>query len=486
VSDESPANPPENPYSTLLAILGGGVALALIIFAIGFATRDSGGGGESGGGGGSVPITLTEFKIEGNLSVPAGSTLAVTNEGTQVHNLVIDGDGKTADLQGGQSEDLVVNVDPGEYEVYCSISGHKEAGMVGTMTVTAGGEGEMAAPAADSGGGNEHGGTGELDYETLTNQMNDSFMPFVDQVTTGQLNTEGLGGQDLEPTVTIENGQRVLSWDITMEIVDWEITPGKTVKAWTYNGTVPGPTLRGEVGDRIRVKFTNKLPMASDVHMHGMVLPNDQDGVAPLTQPLIMPGEEYTYEYVVEKPAVAMYHPHHHGQMQVPNGMWGAMIFSPPGGGGTGEYQIPRGRTISGVNIPADVKPVMEKNMVLNDAGVIGLSLNGKGFPATEPYNMKVGDWALFHYFNEGYQVHPMHLHQFPQLVIGRDGIPLESPYWADTLTIAPGERFSVLFQVDKPGVWVWHCHILNHAESETGMIGMVTAIAVSDPNAAA
>lgn len=482
MSDESTTETSENPYSTLLAILGGGVALALVIFAIGFATRDSGGSGSSEGGGGAVPISLTEFRIDGDLSVPAGGTLAVTNDGTQVHNLVITDDGRTADLQGGESEDLAVAVDPGEYEVYCSISGHKEAGMVGTLTVTdgeGGGEAASGGGSASSGGGNAHGGTGELDYEALTKQMNDSFQPFVDQVTTGELNTEGLGGQDLAPTIGADGAKE---WTITMEIVDWEITPGQTVKAWTYNGTVPGPTLRGEVGDRIRVKFINKLPMATDVHMHGMVLPNDMDGVAPLTQDLIDPGEEFTYEYVVEKPAVAMYHPHHHGQMQVPNGMWGSMIFSPPGGGGSSTYQIPRGRTISGVEIPEDVQPVLEENMVLNDAGVIGLSLNGKGFPSTEPYSMNVGDWAIFNYYNEGYQVHPMHLHQFPQLVIGRDGIPLDSPYWADTLTVAPGERFTVLFQADKPGVWVWHCHILNHAESETGMIGMVTAIAVNEP----
>jgi manganese oxidase len=73
-----------------------------------------------------------------------------------------------------------------------------------------------------------------------------------------------------------------------------------------------------------------------------------------------------------------------------------------------------------------------------------------------------------------------MHLHQFPQLVIARDGIPLDQPYWVDTLNVGPGERYTVLFQADKPGVWVWHCHILNHAETNDGMIGMVTAIAVS------
>jgi manganese oxidase len=252
------------------------------------------------------------------------------------------------------------------------------------------------------------------------------------------------------------------------------------VKAWTYNGTVPGPTLRGEVGDRIRIKVINDLPMGTDVHMHGMVLPNDQDGVAPLTQELIGPGEEYVYEYDVVEPAVAMYHPHIHGQEAVPNGMWGAMIFSPEGGGGSGDYVIPRGRTISGVEIPEDLEVAQEENMVLNDAGVIGLSLNGKSFPATEPYALEEGDWMLVHYYNEGLQIHPMHLHQFPQLVVARDGIPLDSPWWADTVNVAPGERWSVLFQAKSPGVWVWHCHILTHAERKDGMFGMVTAIAVS------
>jgi FtsP/CotA-like multicopper oxidase with cupredoxin domain len=45
---------------------------------------------------------------------------------------------------------------------------------------------------------------------------------------------------------------------------------------------------------------------------------------------------------------------------------------------------------------------------------------------------------------------------------------------------VAPGERYSVLIQLDRPGTWVWHCHILNHVERDTGMFGMVTAVVVS------
>ena len=82
--------------------------------------------------------------------------------------------------------------------------------------------------------------------------------------------------------------------------------------------------------------------------------------------------------------------------------------------------------------------------MVLNDAGVIGLTLNGKSFPATAPVVAKQGEWVEVHYMNEGLQIHPMHLHGLPQLVIAKDGFPIQ-PYQADTISVAPGERYTVL-----------------------------------------
>jgi FtsP/CotA-like multicopper oxidase with cupredoxin domain len=85
----------------------------------------------------------------------------------------------------------------------------------------------------------------------------------------------------------------------------------------------------------------------------------------------------------------------------------------------------------------------------------------------------------MVHYLNEGLQAHPMHLHHLPQLVIEKDGFPLESPYYADTLNVAPGERYTVLVRADGPedvGAWAYHCHILTHAENDNGLFGMVTA----------
>ena len=144
-----------------------------------------------------------------------------------------------------------------------------------------------------------------------------------------------------------------------------------------------------------------------------------------------------------------------------------------------GDVALPRGRTINGVNVPADLKVSQEIPMVLNDAGVIGLSLNGKAFPETAPVAAKQGDWVLINYFNEGLQGHPMHLHRLQQLVVAKDGYPLAEPYRVDTVWIAPGERYSILVKANAPGVWAFHCHIVSHAESDQGLTGMVTAFVV-------
>ena len=92
------------------------------------------------------------------------------------------------------------------------------------------------------------------------------------------------------------------------------------------------------------------------------------------------------------------------------------------------------------------------------------------------------GDWVLVHMVNEGELLHPMHLHGFHFQVVGQDGFPLSSAnrYMADTLVVAPGQRFDLLVHADSPGLWAFHCHILNHVEGPEGMFGMVTVLVVN------
>ena len=269
--------------------------------------------------------------------------------------------------------------------------------------------------------------------------------------------TEGLGGQLLQPAIQPDGTKQ---YELTAKVTPWEVSVGHVVQAWTYNGTVPGPTIHVNIGDKVRVILHNRLPESTVIHFHGLILPNAMDGVPDITQPPVKPGADFNYEFNAKGPAVGMYHSHHDAAKQVPNGLVGAFLV--------GEEPLPN-----------NVQPTQELPFVLNDAGVIGLSINGKSFPATAPYVARLGDWILVHYFNEGFQIHPMHLHGIPQLVVAKDGYALPAPYLADTVLVAPGERYSVLIHADQPGAWAWHCHILTHAESATGMFGMVTALIV-------
>lgn len=400
----------------------------------------------------TAAVDLTEFKITGDLEVPEGDLqIEVSNSGAALHNLVIEGGPTSIDLNGGETTTLEVGLlDAGVYTIFCDIAGHRDAGM----------EAELVVGTPDP--GTASAGHEELTPEEMDQLMLDSMMAF-------PAATEGTGNQPLEPAEIKSDGTKV--FELTASIIEWEVSPGKLVEGWAYNGQIPGPWIRLDVEDSVEIRVTNETPLSTDVHWHGISTPNEMDGVSPFTQDPIRPGETFTYAFDAERPAIGMYHAHLHSQISVPNGMFAPLTI--------GETPLPYGQTISGVEIPEDLEPAIEIPMVLNDAGTIGLSLNGKSFPATEPYVVSEGDWAVYHYYNEGLQAHPMHQHQFPQLVFAKDGIPLDNPYWADTINVAPGERYSVLVHADRAGTWVWHCHILTHVENNEGMFGMVTALVV-------
>jgi FtsP/CotA-like multicopper oxidase with cupredoxin domain len=293
----------------------------------------------------TLDLTVREFSIDGQLTAPAGDvTLRITNAGSMSHNVVF----RPTELAspnvgpGGTVELALGELAPGSYELYCNIAGHEASGMVTTLVIT--GDGEAPAAAMDHGG---------MDYAAMDAAMMESMLAYPAE-------TEGKGNPVLEPTEVLADGTKV--FDLTAEIVDWEIEPGKLVEAWTYNGVVPAPQIILDRGDKIQVRVTNNLPLGTDIHWHGVHTPNDQDGVAPYTQDLIEPnGGTFTYEFTVEDDAIGMYHAHNHAQIQVVNGMFG--VFR------VGENPIPHGQTISGVTIPDEIDLAVDMPMILNDAG---------------------------------------------------------------------------------------------------------------------
>ena len=449
---------------------------------------DGGGGSDSSGSGAPVAVALSEFAISPSaITVPVGGKLQVTNNGTVDHNLTItDTQIATKTIAGGASEELdVSSLEPGTYEVYCSIPGHKDSGMTGTLTVT---DGSAAASSGsgDTASAGSHDLTTDLaaleatdpQAKTIDKQMREDMdkgvAEFLDNATKYANGDIKAGNEPLTPKVLADGTKKFY---LTASIIDWEVSKGKVVKAWAYNGMVPGPFIKVDPGDKVQVQLKNELPISTDIHWHGIDVPNDQDGVAGITQDYIKPGETYTYTFKVpNKPQLAMYHAHFHGQEAVLNGLFSVIEV--------GDVPLPKPGTYGQFTMPENVKVTQEVPMVLNDAGNIGLSLNGKAFPETAPIGANLGDYFLIHFYNEGLVGHPMHLHNLAQLVIAKDGFPLDVPYQMDTIWIAPGERYTVLVHANNPGVWAFHCHILNHAEANTGLIGMVTAVVVTDPNA--
>jgi FtsP/CotA-like multicopper oxidase with cupredoxin domain len=435
------------------------IAMVVSIGAIGIVSVAKNGGSSTESAGSpsasvssTVEVTLTEFAVAFSPSVipPGNVVFNVHNAGAAQHNLAaVDLDKRTATLDAGAHVLLELGNVTSDINVICEIPGHADSGMKATLKVSA-----DASATPDT-------------VAMISNEEMDAAMDAV--VKRFPEKTAGLGGQELKPTIASDGYKQ---FDLTAKIVDWEVEGRKVVKGWAYNGQIPGPQLRANVGDKVRIRLKNELPESTSMHLHGVRVPNAMDGVDPITQDVIKPGETFDYEFTATEVSVGMYHSHHNAQVQIPNGLAGSILI--------GDWKTSTMKAAGNRLKDSNGKVDQEVVMVLNDAGTIGLSLNGKSFPATAPYLMKIGETMLVHYYNEGLMSHPMHMHQPTGLVVARDGAMLENPFFADTISVAPGERWSVLYTAQDAGVWAWHCHILTHAETPMGMKYMVTAVIVS------
>jgi FtsP/CotA-like multicopper oxidase with cupredoxin domain len=394
-----------------------------------------------------VTVHMAQMRYQPTiLHVSSGTTVTWVNDDPYGHT-VTSGAGRQADKKfdsgdigpGGQFSYTFQQ--PGTYAYFCAY--HPE--MNGTVVVDAAGARTVATPSAAS------------------------ESPQVPSYKVRPLGT-GTQGEPKQPDglyllpYRVENGYKV--FHLTAQPVQWQVKPGQTVEAWAFNGSVPGPEIRVDQGDRVKIEVTNELPEATSVHWHGLDVPSDQDGVAGFNQDNIQPGQTYTYTFTVTVPPGAyMYHSHPMKDMmkQEAMGLWGPFIVEPAG---TAWQQVHPGYQ-------------EEYTLMLNDSAQFGYTLNGLSFPATPVLPAKVGDKILIHLINIGDMNHPMHLHGFHFAQIGQDGFPLPAPLQLDTIDTAPGGTYDLAFTADKPGQWLFHCHILPHVTSGQDMSGMITVFDV-------
>ncbi|HEU5007825.1 MAG TPA: multicopper oxidase domain-containing protein, partial [Jatrophihabitantaceae bacterium] len=256
-----------------------------------------------GGGTRTVSVELADMRITpASITVPRGTrlVLAVHNSDQMSHDLYVDGGPGTPLLRPGQSARLDVGVLARTVQAWCTVPGHKAAGMVMTLHVI----GSPASPASNSAVSDRtRGGSPAIDFTA----------------------TPGPDWKPYDPALRPLPAGRTHRVTFTIRDTRTQVAPGVYQTLWTYNGTAPGPILHGRVGDRFVVTLINDGDMAHGIDFHaGAVAP---DG--PMRS--IEPGQSLSYAFTARYSGAWLYHCSTMPMsLHIANGMYGAVIVDPP------------------------------------------------------------------------------------------------------------------------------------------------------------
>jgi manganese oxidase len=133
-------------------------------------------------------------------------------------------------------------------------------------------------------------------------------------------------------TRRLASGRVQREWELVAHEKEIEVAPGVSFAAWTYNGRVPGPTLRAREGERLRISFRNASRHPHTIHFHG-IHPAEMDGVPGIGAGLIEPGKSTVYEFDAEPFGLHLYHCHAAPlAAHITKGLYGAFIIDPKQG----------------------------------------------------------------------------------------------------------------------------------------------------------
>ena len=264
----------------------------------------------------------------------------------------------------------------------------------------------------------------------------------------------------------------VKEFNLVAEVVKTDFMPGRRVDAWGYNGSVPGPAIEVQEGDRVRIVFDNHLPEPTAPHWHGIELPIEMDGVPGITQDPIMPGGQFVYEFTLHQNGTFFYHSHM--PMQEMLGMIGLFIIHPKR---PHEPKVDRD-----YGIILQEWAILPNNTVPNTLAMEfnWLTMNGKVGPAITPMLVKPGERVRIRLVNLGMDHHPIHLHGHQFVVTGSEGGRQPESTWApgNTVLVGVAQARDVEFVAKYEGDWMLHCHMPHHNMNQmASMVGPVMSM---------
>jgi FtsP/CotA-like multicopper oxidase with cupredoxin domain len=249
--------------------------------------------------------------------------------------------------------------------------------------------------------------------------------------------------------------------------------PNVVTAALSYNGILPGPLLRVRYGQRVRVRYTNRAPLDTAVHWHGMILPNAMDGASGITQPPVTPGGRFTYEFAPNPPGTRWYHDHATAEGTV-RGLFGMFVVEDPHDDVADAefaivlHDVPRAgsldKALAGRSDAPMVDPIGSPELramrpgdrMTDEVAYAAHCINGASYPHTKPLAVNVGQRVRLRVLNaNATQTRYLRLAGHRLHVTHADGNPLERPLEVDALRIGVAERYDAWFEVRKPGAWL-------------------------------
>ena len=278
----------------------------------------------------------------------------------------------------------------------------------------------------------------------------------VDHQKNGFNPTEILRDFDYGTVSTLPDGATLREWEVVSYNKGIEVVPGIEFPAWTFNGRMPGPTLRCTEGDRLRIAFKNGSDHPHTMHFHGFHAAG-MDGVPP--EGLVEPGGEFVYEFVAGPFGLHLYHCHAFPLARhIAKGLYGAFIVDPAAGRPKVDDEMVM--VMSGIDVDFDD---------VNDF----YAVNGIPFHfQNHPIQIRVGEAIRVYLVNilEFDVINSFHLHAnfFNYYPTGTSLTPSE---FTDTVIQGQAQRGILEFRYEYPGMYMFHAHVTEFAE--LGWTGM-------------
>ena len=262
--------------------------------------------------------------------------------------------------------------------------------------------------------------------------------------------------------------------DVTLRAAPLRFSPapGLHFSGLAYNGTIPGPLLRVAYGQRIRVRYTSGVGVATSIHWHGMLLPNAMDGAAGITQPAVPFGGEYLYDFVPGPPGTRWYHDHAFSLASA-RGLFGMFVVDDPNDEPADRefalifHDVPKWSSLvaaqRGVSNAPMTDPVvsgdgmqMMRRSMGDEVAYVAHCINGASYPHGKTLAIRSGDRVRLRILNASpTQTRYVRLAEHELVVTHADGNPLAQPTTVDVLRIGAGERYDAYFEVRKPGAFL-------------------------------